>query len=76
MKKKVVRSFIAIIAISFSLQGNAYTEELEMVDGGNPDIVIYEYKNKFFSRGCKYKPGHICVIKGGHPELPPIEVHF
>jgi hypothetical protein len=72
MKKTIMRSFIAIFAITLSFQGNAYYDARE----GNPDIVIYEYKNKFFSRGCKYKPGHICVIKGGHPELPPIEVHF
>jgi G:T-mismatch repair DNA endonuclease (very short patch repair protein) len=62
MKKTIMRSFIAISAIMFSYQGNAYE--------GNPDIVIKDAKNKFFARGCKTKEGHWCVIKGGHPDVP------
>lgn len=36
------------------------------------DAAYYNMKNKWFGRGCKPKCGHICYIKGGHPELPPI----
>lgn len=72
MKKTIVCSLVAVFALVFSIQSNAYTEEFVMEMGGNPDIVRPGEKNRFLARGCKVVEGFTCVIKGGHPELPPI----
>ena len=65
--KKICLSLVGLTCIfAIIFQGSA--------EAGNPDIVIYNAKNKFLARGCKDKQGHWCVIKGGHPNVPDVKL--
>jgi hypothetical protein len=74
-KSSILLSVIALLSLGsydVSAESPKTSCPYEPAPAAQGDAAYYNMKNKWFGRGCKPKCGHLCYIKGGHPELPSI----